>query len=38
MDRAIKKEKAKIDKGMMNLLKKDKKRDKACEKGMKKKK
>lgn len=37
MDKDIKKEKAKIDKGMMSLLKKDKKRDKACDKMKKKK-
>lgn len=38
MDKDIKKEKAKIDKGMMSLLKKDKKRDKAFDKMKKKKK
>jgi len=31
MDKAIKKEKKLIDKGMNKLINKDKKRDKACE-------
>ncbi len=35
MDKAIKKEKKIIDKGMNKLLSMDKKRDKACDKSMK---
>ena len=38
MDKAIKKEKAVIDRGMDKLLKQDKKRDKACDKAKMKKK
>lgn len=38
MDKAIKDEKKKIDKGMDKLVKMDIKRDKACDEGMKKKK
>lgn len=38
MDKAIRKEKKIIDKGMDKLERMDKKRDKACDKGMKKKK
>ena len=38
MDKAIKKEKKMIDKGMDKLIKMDKKRDKACDSSMMKKK
>jgi len=38
MDKVIKSEKKKIDKGMNKLIRMDKKRDKACDAAMKKKK